>query len=561
MVRIPAGILFSVLILMLPLVMVGQSFDTEFGKNRVQYNDDFKYWSQYESPNFIVYWYGKGKNVAHTIIQMAELDHDIIRKQVEHRISDKIEILVYVDLSDFKQSNIGGEEVFQSESGETKIVGSKMLVYFDGSHVNLREKIREGIASVYLSSMLFGSNFQEVVQNAVLLDLPAWYKPGFVSYAGNAWDINVEDELRNLLANKPKYYEFEKFSQKHPRIAGHSMWYYLRTNYGRSTVSNLLYLTRITRNFEKSVEFVLNTPLKQIYAEWSVYYQSRFALEVGRFDEITGKELKIKKKKNQPITAISPSKDGKWLLYAQNNASKSCVYLRNNATGKSKRLFSSHFKNMFQEADLEYPHFCWNDKGSEFIVSTQNRDNIYLRRYQVNDLSYQVQLLPNEVQRLYAIDFVDSRYLMLNAAIDGFSDILLYDSKERETLPITSDYFDDLNASVVEYHGAKAILFCSNRTVEHILPMKLDTFLPLAKMDVFLYPLPTIKDKNDLKQIPRSLERLTQTTQDNETHPIMTQDGNLVYQSSRSGIVNLYFKCVRIGIDQFIGQYAIVCPE
>ena len=225
MVRIPAGILFSVLILMLPLVMVGQSFDTEFGKNRVQYNDDFKYWSQYESPNFIVYWYGKGKNVAHTIIQMAELDHDIIRKQVEHRISDKIEILVYVDLSDFKQSNIGGEEVFQSESGETKIVGSKMLVYFDGSHVNLREKIREGIASVYLSSMLFGSNFQEVVQNAVLLDLPAWYKPGFVSYAGNAWDINVEDELRNLLANKPKYYEFEKFYQKHPRIAGHSMWY------------------------------------------------------------------------------------------------------------------------------------------------------------------------------------------------------------------------------------------------------------------------------------------------------------------------------------------------
>ena len=540
MARISACIIFCFLILLQPFVTVGQSFDTEFGKNRVQYNDDFKYWSQYESPNFIVYWYGKGKNVAHTIIQMAELDHDIIRKQVEHRISDKIEILVYVDLSDFKQSNIGGEEVFQSESGETKIVVSKMLVYFDGSHVNLREKIREGIASVYLSSMLFGSNFQEVVQNAVLLDLPAWYKPGFVSYAGNAWNITVEDELRNLLASKPKFYDFEKFSQKHPRIAGHSMWYYLRTNYGRSTVSNLLYLTRITRNFEKSVEFVLNTPLKQIYAEWSVYYQSRFALEAGRFDEISGKELKIKKKKNQPITAISPSKDGKWLLYALNNAGKSCVYLRNNATGKTKRLFSSHFKNMFQEADLEYPHFCWNDKSNEFIVSTQNRDNIYLRRYQVNDLSYQVQLLPNEVQRLYAVDFVDNRYLMLNAAIDGFSDLMLYDTKDRETLPITSDYFDDLHASVVDYQGSKAILFCSNRTVEHILPMKLDTILPLGEMDVFLYPLPTIKDKNDLKLIPRSLERLTQTLQDSETHPTLTSAGDLVYQSSKSGIVNLY---------------------
>ena len=70
---------------------------------------------------------------------MAELDHDLIRKQVEHRI-DKIEIIVYVDLSDFKQSNIGRDEVFTSESGETRIVGAKMLVYFDGNHVHLRER-------------------------------------------------------------------------------------------------------------------------------------------------------------------------------------------------------------------------------------------------------------------------------------------------------------------------------------------------------------------------------------------------------------------------------------
>ncbi|MBK7788941.1 MAG: hypothetical protein IPJ54_10265 [Saprospiraceae bacterium] len=114
--------------------------------------------------------------------------------------------------------------------------------------------------------------------------------------------------------------------------------------------------------------------------------------------------------------------------------------------------------------------------------------------------------------------------------------------KRGRPLPITSDYFDDLHASVVDYEGSKAILFCSNRTVEHILPMKLDTFLPLGEMDVFLYPLPSIKDKNDLKQIPRSLERLTQTSYDSETHPAITQAGDRVYQSNKSGIVNLYLK-------------------
>ena len=534
---------------MLPGFVYAQSFDTDFGKNRVQYNDDFKYWSQYESENFIVYWYGKGKNVAHTIIQMAELDHDLIRKQVEHRISDKIEIIVYVDLSDFKQSNIGRDEVFTSESGETRIVGAKMLVYFDGNHVHLREKIREGIASVYLSSMLFGSNFQEVVQNAVLLDLPSWYKPGFVSYAGNAWNITIEDELRELLLSNPKYYQFEKFSQKYPRIAGHSMWYYLRTNYGRSTVSNLLYLTRITRNFEKSVEFVLNTPLRQIYEEWADYYESRYTLEEGKFDEKPGTEIKLKNKKNQPITSLAPSGNGKWLLYAVNNSGKSCIYLRNNETGKSQRLFSQHFKNRFQEADTEYPHFCWSDGDKEFFISTQRRDNVYIRKYNIQDLKYAEQLLPNEVQRLYSLSYIDKRYLLINAAIDGFSDIMIYDTKEREVLPLTSDYFDDLDASVVNYQGGKAVLFSSNRTVEHILPMKLDTVLPLGTMDIFLYPLPSVKDKNDLKNIPRTLERLTQTPDDSETQPVWIGNNTFVFKSEKSGLVNLYAKDIATGAE------------
>ena len=49
--------------------LIAQSFDTDFGKNRVQYNDDFKVllvavWSD----NFVVYWYGKGKKFARATI-------------------------------------------------------------------------------------------------------------------------------------------------------------------------------------------------------------------------------------------------------------------------------------------------------------------------------------------------------------------------------------------------------------------------------------------------------------------------------------------------------------
>ena len=86
--------------------VVGQSIITPFGKNRVQYhNDQFK-WSRYETENFMTYWYGKSRYISQSVIQMAELDHEEIQKILEHTLGEKIEIIVYTDLSDLKQANI-----------------------------------------------------------------------------------------------------------------------------------------------------------------------------------------------------------------------------------------------------------------------------------------------------------------------------------------------------------------------------------------------------------------------------------------------------------------------
>ena len=148
-------IIFSTLLVTAVFSLTAQSINTEFGKNRVQFHDDFNNWWEYETENFITYWYGKARLIAQPTIQIAEMDHESIQRVLEHRMNDKIEIIVYVDISDLKQSNIGTEETFTNKTGETKIVGNRMFVYFDGNHQNLREKIKEGIATVYINNMLF----------------------------------------------------------------------------------------------------------------------------------------------------------------------------------------------------------------------------------------------------------------------------------------------------------------------------------------------------------------------------------------------------------------------
>ena len=122
---------------LLPLVLLSffgfdlnaQTNDTRFGKNRIQFHDDFENWLQYETPNFITYWYGKARNVGQAAVQIAELDHDAIQNTLEHRINDKIELIVYGDLTDLKQSNIGSEEIFLNVIGQTKIVGNLSLIH------------------------------------------------------------------------------------------------------------------------------------------------------------------------------------------------------------------------------------------------------------------------------------------------------------------------------------------------------------------------------------------------------------------------------------------------
>ena len=192
----------------------GQTNQVEFGKNRVQYHDDFDDWLMYESYNFITYWYGKGRNIGQSVVLMAEMDFNEVQNILEHRMNDKIEIIVYTDITDLKQSNIGSEEAFVNTGGQTKIVGNKIFVHFNGDHNNLRQQVREGIASVYLNAMLFGANLQEIVQNAVMMNLPEWFKDGLISYVGNEWNTELDNRLRDVILHE----DFEDFESDYLKV-------------------------------------------------------------------------------------------------------------------------------------------------------------------------------------------------------------------------------------------------------------------------------------------------------------------------------------------------------
>jgi hypothetical protein len=502
----------------------------EFGKNRIQYHLDYEEWSQYESQNFVTYWYGESRYIGQAVVQIAEYDFAAIERILEHRMNDKIEIIAYTDLTDVKQSNIGSEEIFMNAGGQTKIVGNKMFVYFNGDHNDLRRQIREGVASVYLNSMLFGSNLQEVVQNAVLLNLPQWFKDGLIAFVGEEWSTELDGQLRDLfLSGAIK--DFEDFAEKYPRLAGHSMWYFISQQFGKSTVANLIYLTRINRSVESGFLYVLGSSFTKTTESWQSHFTQRYIGESELTDSLALEPLPIKNRRNLPYTEAVVSPDGRRIAYATNEIGQVKVFIYELETGEKKRILKKGSRNPFQQPDYNYPILAWNPNNLELAVLYEFRDQPKLLRYDRTTGDRIVEDLSTQYQRVYSMDYINSTDLVFSAAVRGFSDIFIYYTQNRQTQRITQDFWNDLDARYVKLGNTRGIIFASNRQDSIFQTERLDTILPITTFDLFYY---------DLNSRGNELIRLTRTPFADESQPFGIDTTYFSYLSDASGIRNRY---------------------
>ena len=531
------------LLCLIGAALTGQTAQVEFGKNRVQYHKDFDSWEKYESDNFVTYWYGEGRNLGQSVVQIAEYDFGYIQKMLEYRINEKIQLIVYRDVTDLKQSNIGSEEVFTLPSNQnlgrstnyiantqTKFLGNKAFVYFNGDHTDLRRQIREAMASVYLEHMLYGSSVQEVVQNAVLLNLPPWFKTGLVSYLGEDWTTEKDDQLRQLLQSG-EYETFEDLAADFPTLAGHSFWYFVAENYGKATVSNLLYLTRTYRSIENGFLYILGGNYDNIMYNWRESYNTRYnADQIGRATP-QGQVVPIKNKRNLPVTNLKVSPDGTKIAYVLNEIGRYKVFLQDITTGKRELIYRGGQRNLLQATDYNYPLLDFSPTNQELAVLYEFRDRPRLMQYDLNTGKDVTKDLDVTLDRVFSLAYLDPGTMVMSALAFGHSDVYQYSPATRTSVKITNDFWDDLDVTPVKIRGRRGILFSSNRPDVSLARRNLDTVLPITNFDLFYY---------DLENRPGELIRISDTPLANERQPVPIDGTYFGYLSDESGISNRY---------------------
>lgn len=467
-----------------------QEIQTTFGKNRVQYSDDFNSWSRYETNNLIVYWYGKSRNTAISAMQIAETDFEEIQDIMEHRLNDKIELFVYGDVGELYQTNIGLRSESPSSNDELKIQGSKVFVYFDGNHQHLHKLIRKGLAKAFLSNMLYGNSLTEMVQNSVMIDIPQWFKMGLIDYIGEKWNMSSDEKYRQLFTKKSKKIRnFKNLTKHYPKLAGHAFWHYIGQEYGNSAISNILYLSRINRNIEPSFKYVLGEDYETVTSNCMSFYENLYIEDADILQAIS-KQNRLKRSSTETeYQKLTLSDDGKWLLYTTNTNGRIIVHLRNTLTGKTKKIKRFGYNNKLRPRDNTYPVLFWADDNQTAGMIFEKFNTLHLWTMNVETGEKVKNTLSPIFTRVYSADFIDKKYLVISGNTTGNSDLFKYSLNKRNATPITQDNYDDLDVKVASWNGKRGILFTSNRPASIEASSALDSLLSIGVQKIIFKPL------------------------------------------------------------------------
>jgi len=505
-----------------------QGYNMDFGKNRVQHKEFL--WTYFRFKNFDTYFYTGGKELAVFTGKVADKEITYVEHLFDYRSTGRLQFMIFNSLSDMKQSNIGldSEELIGNTGGLTKIVGNKVLIYFDGNREHLRQQIRAGIAHVYLSQLMYGGNFKDRLSSSVLLTIPEWYEHGLISYVSKGWGVLEDDQLRDGILSG-KYKKFNKLLETESVFAGHSMWHYISENYGKHAIANLLYVTRVNRSIESAFINVLGVNIKQLTKNWLVYNQKYYQNDDQKRSLPNGEPLAKNKKPTRVLTQPKLSPDGSNLAYVSNDLGKYRVYITDVSSGKRKKVLKDSYKSLERITDYSFPLLAWHPTGSYLTVMREKKGKIWLEYYPVGKGKVE------KSEFFYFSKVLDFSYsdngqdMVLSGIQNGQSDIYVFNLRSRSSQKLTNDAYDDLNPKFI--NGSNEIIFSSNR-VNDTLGSDLTDVLPLSSnLDIF---------QMDFKGRSKVLKRVTKTPLSNEMFPVPADSGRFFFLSDESGIYNRY---------------------
>ena len=493
-----------------------------FGKNRVQWGDF--HWSYYMNDNFDVYFYQGGNDLARYAQAYAKDQIPQLENRLSSRFGKKIQFIVFNSMGDFKQSNIDlEEEEIGNTGGITKIIGTKVILYFDGDYTHFEAQIREGIARLLFSQVMNGISVGSQIRNSYRYDIPQWFQDGLVAFIAGNWDCYKENQLQRGIVSG-NYKKINHLRNDDALIAGYSVWNFIDEQYGSKSFNDILTLAENAQNVRKALLYVTGKEYKALIEEWYDFYKTRFeTLLVNLPTDV----MKLKYKKYRTFTQPSISPNGKYIAYVSNDEGKIRLWLEDMQSGNRQQLFEAGYHSD-EHIDTSFPLLAWHPNSEILSFILEEKGKIQLFNLDVNT-GKKASTYLFDFQKVSSFSYAHkSRKIVLAATRMGKPDIYVYNLFSNTLEQITNDWHTDLTP--VFTFDDRQIVFSSNRQND---TLKTDEQIVFQNKQFNLYAY-NYQNKSAV------LQNLTQQRFSNNILPEPLKDGSLLYLSDTNGLYNLY---------------------
>jgi Tol biopolymer transport system component len=516
------------LLALLPAAIHAQTTQVQFGQNRVQYHS-FD-WQYYNSANFTIYFYPGGQEIGKFVWTVAEAKLKELNRQMDFNYRSQVDILVYNDITDLAQTNIGIGQEDYNIGGTAVLRDNKLFLHYSGNHRDLVRDLMKGLSELYVRQMMSGSSFGQKIQNAFFLVMPEWYRSGLSSYIGEPWNTDLDAQLKLYLQTAKKN-DFNRLAGANPVLAGQSFWYMISELYGRDAIPNILYLTRINHSINNGFVYGVNARLDDLMTNWKIFYETRYASDEHGRDSLTATAIKIKQRNHRDMGDMAVSPDGKYAAYASFDGGFYKIFVQDLKTKKTKQVAKGGFRSDQYPFDKSYPILTWTKTGHKLAVFYEKKDKIRLLQIDM-DKEEKSKNVILKFQRIHGADFTNNpAVLLISGQNKGQTDLYLYNTATSNITQLNNDLYDDLHPVYVNAEGREGVLFSSNRQEDKLYFTPADTVLPTQTLDLFFY---------NLNARGETLARVTETPFANEQAIGNYNSQYYTFLSDENGIRNQY---------------------
>lgn len=495
-----------------------------FGKNRVQFND-FE-WYYYRHPQFDTYFYAGGSDMAEMASDIATEMIPQIETFFDHKLEKRVILVVFQNLSDFRQSNIGlNTDADEYNIGGTlKVIDNIAFVYMEIDRQKFREQVVAAIANIVLNEIIYGSNIKNKIANNTLIGMPEWYTSGLVAYVSRDWDTDA-DNLNKVYALSKKYENINQLTGTEAEAIGFAIWNYVARIYGPQVISNIVYLTRITKSVESAFNYVIGVNMKTLQSNLAEYYRTQYEDFDAMANEPQGSNVLKRSRKNVNYAQAQYNSNVNKIAWSENKFGKYWIKVHDFASGKTKTIFRREHK-LDQITDNTYPVLRWHPSGQMLGFIIEKKGEIYYKSYQFETKKKNEIQMPS-MEKINSFDYSnDGQNLAIAGFNNGQSDIFVFSIANNTIENITNDVADDYDPLYV--NRSRQIVFASKRDEERIGSKNDNNIATQDFTDIYLYDVAS-----------KSVSRVTETPDESESMPFKLGE-DYFFVSDNNGMKNLY---------------------